>query len=172
MKCQDACQHFKQSFFDAKNLVNKYHNNLENVYKDLKQIYPDMVKFVIYGQYFGGYYPGIVEKRYKHVQKGIYYIPHHEFMAFDIRVYTDKIAFWIDVSDIPKILKDNIKSIPIYARGTFDQMLNLDSKIDSTIPELLGFGKVEKNIIEGFVIRPNHNLKFKNNERVILKKKN
>jgi hypothetical protein len=41
-------------------------------------------------------------------------------MAFDIRVFTDKTTFWVDVTDIPKILKDNIKSVPIYARGTFD----------------------------------------------------
>lgn len=79
-----------------------------------------MIKFAIYGEYFGGNYPDVVNKEYKAVQKGVYYIPHHEFMAFDIIVFTDKTAFWVDASDIPKILKDNIKSIPIFARGTFD----------------------------------------------------
>lgn len=79
-----------------------------------------MIRFAIYGEYFGGNYPGVESKDFKAVQKGIYYIPHHEFMAFDIKVYTDKTAFWIDVTDIPAILKDNIKSVPIYAKGTFD----------------------------------------------------
>jgi len=51
-------------------------------------------------------------------------------------------------------------------------MLGINTKIDSTIPQLLGFEKVNDNIIEGFVIRPNHSLKFKNNDRVMLKKKN
>jgi hypothetical protein len=48
----------------------------------------------------------------------------------------------VDVSDIEKILKDKFQSMPIYAKGTFDEMLNIDSKIDSTIPELFGFPKL------------------------------
>jgi hypothetical protein len=35
-----------------------------------------MVKFAIYGEYFGGNYPNS-DGKYKHVQKGVYYIPHH-----------------------------------------------------------------------------------------------
>jgi hypothetical protein len=92
-----------------------------------------MLKFAIYGEYFGGNYPGVSLKEFKPVQKGVYYIPHHEFMAFDICVYTDKTLFWVDVTDIANILKDNFKSIPIYAKGTFDEMFNIESKIDSTI---------------------------------------
>jgi len=41
-------------------------------------------------------------------------------MAFDIKIFTEKTAFWVDVTDIPKCLKDNIKCVPIYARGTFE----------------------------------------------------
>lgn len=68
-------------------------------------------------------------------------------MAFDIKIITDKTTFWVDVYDIPKCLKDNLKSVPVFARGTFDQMLGLEAKIDSTIPGLLGLEKVENNII-------------------------
>ena len=92
-----------------------------------------MVKFAIYGEYFGGNYPNS-DGKYKHVQKGVYYIPHHQFMAFDIKIMTDKTSFWVDVIDIPKCLGDNIRSVPIYARGTFDQVFKIDAKIDSTIP--------------------------------------
>ena len=55
-------------------------------------------------------------------------------MAFDIQIMTDKTSFWVDVTDIPKYLGDNIRSVPIYARGTFDQMFKINAKIDSTIP--------------------------------------
>lgn len=49
----------------------------------------------------------------------------------------------------------------------------MDIKMDSTIPELLGLEKIENNIIEGMVIRPNTNVRIPNLEgRVILKKKN
>lgn len=122
-------------------------------------MYPDLVKFSIYGEFFGGNYPGIVNKSQKTVQKGVYYTPNHEFFAFDILVFLKEKQFWVDVTDIPKILGDNLKSVPIYARGTFKEMMELNSMIDSTVPELLGLEKVPKNIIEGFVIRPNRNLK-------------
>ncbi len=55
-------------------------------------------------------------------------------MAFDIRISTDKTSFWVDVTDIPKCLGDNLRSVPIYARGSFDDMYNINAKIDSTIP--------------------------------------
>jgi hypothetical protein len=40
----------------------------------------------------------------------------------------------VDVTDIPKCLGDNLRSVPIYAKGTFDEMMALNAKIDSTIP--------------------------------------
>ncbi len=64
--------------------------------------------------------------------------------------------------EIDKYLKDGIKTIPIYAKGTFDEMFKINTKIDSTIPELLGLEKVEKNMIEGMVLRPNKTLYFGN----------
>ena len=64
-------------------------------------------------------------------------------------------------------------SIPIYARGTFNEIYEIETKIDSTIPQLLGLNKIEKNIIEGMVLRPNTSVNSqKYNERIILKKKN
>lgn len=36
-----------------------------------------MIRFAIYGEYFGGNYPGEPNKDFKAVQKGVYYIPHH-----------------------------------------------------------------------------------------------
>lgn len=48
----------------------------------------------------------------------------------------------------------------------------MDTVMDSTIPPMLELPKLEKNIIEGMVIRPNKNLRLKNDARVIIKKKN
>lgn len=55
-------------------------------------------------------------------------------MAFDIFIVTTETAYWADVFDIPKLLKENIKSIPVHAKGTFDEIFNLNTVIDSTIP--------------------------------------
>ena len=83
--------------------MNTFHNKIINIYKKLKEIYPDILRFAIYGEYFGGAFPNI-ESKVKAVQKGVYYIPNHDFMAFDVRVFTDKTTFWVDVTDIPKVL--------------------------------------------------------------------
>lgn len=48
----------------------------------------------------------------------------------------------------------------------------MNTVIDSTIPELLGLPKMEKNIIEGMVIRPNKNIRLQTEQRAIIKKKN
>lgn len=74
--------------------------------------------------------------------------------------------------DIPRLLGEHIYSVPVYARGTFEEVFNVNTEIDSTIPQLLGLPKLSDNIIEGMVIRPNKNLKTPLNERVIIKKKN
>lgn len=63
-------------------------------------------------------------------------------MAFDIFIVTEHTAYWADVYDIPKLLKDNIKSVPVYMKGTFDEVFNVNTEIDSTIPEILGLPKL------------------------------
>lgn len=74
--------------------------------------------------------------------------------------------------DIPILLGNIIPTVPVYTRGTFDEVFAVNTEIDSTIPELLGLPKLEKNIIEGMVVRPNRNLTTAMHERIIIKKKN
>jgi hypothetical protein len=146
------------------------------VFGNIQHYDPKLLKFSIYGEYFGGNWPvnhqQAVKNGPKQVQKGVWYTPNHEFFAFDIFVTNSESAYWVDVLDIPKLLKGVIQAVPVYTRGTFDEVFGVDIEIDSTIPELLGLDRLEKNIIEGMVIRPNHNLKTPNGERVVIKKKN
>lgn len=47
-------------------------------------------KFIcVYGELFGGCYPGI-DSDHRPIQLGIYYFPNIHFMAFDISVIDDK----------------------------------------------------------------------------------
>lgn len=174
--CENPGEYFNESFYDARNLVARFHNKLPDIYKNIKEYDPKMIKFSIYGEYFGGNWP-VEDANYikggpKSVQKGVYYTPNHEFFAFDICVVAEDKNYWVDVLDIPKLLKDYIPHVPVYTKGTFDEVFNMDIVIDSTIPELLGLPKQNKNIIEGMVIRPNKNLKLPTDARVIIKKKN
>ena len=106
------------------------------------------------------------------MQPGISYSPEHDFMAFDILVFNKDYPKWVDVIDIPKYLEKDVKSVPVYSKGTFDEVFGVNINIDSTIPELLGLPKLEKNLIEGMVVRPNSNLRNANGDRLIIKKKN
>jgi len=81
------------------------------------------------------------------VQAGVYYTPHHEFFAFDIFLVTTEKAYWVDVTDISGFLKNWIPTVPIFAKGSFEEIFNLDTKFDSTIPELLGLPKLQNNIV-------------------------
>ena len=93
-------------------------------------------------------------------------------MAFDIKVTSPNAIFWIDAMDIEKFLDSKIMHVPIFAKGTFEELIQIDTVFDSTIPELLGLQRIEKNIIEGLVLRPNKSVSNSFGERVILKKKN
>jgi len=105
-------------------LVAKFHNKLADVYNTIKEFDPKMLKFAVYGEYFGGNWPEkdvhYVKAGPKAVQKGIYYTPNHEFYAFDICVITEERNYWVDVLDIPKLLKDNINHVPVFTKGSFD----------------------------------------------------
>jgi hypothetical protein len=117
--------------------VKKIHNHLDDVFQKVKATYPETEIIQIYGEYFGGSWPQEHPNFFKGpkaVQKGVYYTPHHEFMVFDIKVTTPTSAFWVDVIDIPKYLDNKIMNVPVYAKGTFDEMLAIETVIDSTIP--------------------------------------
>jgi hypothetical protein len=60
------------------------------VFANIRHRDPKVLKFAIYGEYFGGNWPAghpqAVKGSPKMVQKGVYYTPNHEFFAFDIFV--------------------------------------------------------------------------------------
>lgn len=149
----------------------KFHNKLGDLFKDLQNHYEDILSFTIYGEYFGGNWITKEPTKAKAVQTGITYTPNHEFFAFDVNVKTSTGDLWIPATDLEARIGKYIRTVPIYCKGNFEEVYAVNTKIDSTIPELLGLQKVENNLIEGMVLRPNETY-FMNDQRVMLKKKN
>ena len=82
-----------------------------------------MKKFSIFGQYFGGLFPGI-KTTSKHIQLGNYYVPNYQFIAFDILIINQKQQqFWLDFSDFQKVFVNHIPYVATLAKGTFKEML-------------------------------------------------
>jgi len=129
------------------------------------------VSFTLYGEYFGGNWIKKDIAKQKAVQTGITYTPFHEFMVFDVNIKTQTGDFWVPVTDIEGFVGKYIKTVPIFTKGSFEEVYAVNTKIDSTIPELLGLERVIPNLIEGMVLRPNETF-FEEDQRVILKKKN
>jgi Rnl2 family RNA ligase len=163
--------YFQESFYDAKNLVLKFHSKLGDLFEDLKKKYPDIISYTLYGEYFGGNWIKKDMAKQKAVQTGITYTPFHEYMVFDVTVKTPGGDVWVPATEIEGFVGKYIKTVPVYCKGTFDEVFNVNTKIDSTIPPLLGLEKVEKNLIEGMVLRPNETF-FEEDQRIMLKKKN
>ena len=63
-------------------------------------------------------------------------------MVFDIKITSPKAIFWVDVIDIPKFLDSKLMHVPVYTKGTFDELIKMETIIDSTIPELLGLERL------------------------------
>ena len=59
-------------------------------------------------------------------------------MAFDIRLFGLNFHSWVEVTEIAEIVGKTLKYVPIYAKGNFEEIQNIKSEFDSTIPELLG----------------------------------
>ena len=132
---------------------------------------------VVYGELFGGLYPhpavlkalDVSKQPIKSIQKGVFYHPDVNFIAFDL-VIDEKI---IDYTTFELLMKKT--SIP-YTKplmiGTFNDVMTLNNVFESTIHANFGLPKIENNEAEGLVLKPVHPLFFGNDSRVILKNKN
>ena len=124
-------------------------------------------RFQVFGELFGGLYPGM-KAPLKHIQKGVYYTPHLEFMAFDLQVNGKYLPF-STMFDL--VTKAGYRTVPVINRSiSLKEAIKIDiSQINSRVPEVLGFDPLESNIIEGVVIRVNDD---ESGNRYLIKYKN
>lgn len=134
-------------------------------------IYTEGLKnIVVYGEYYGGYYPHPDILRLStcsKVQAGVWYCDYNTFRAFDIKIEGSFISgrefdSLCDMYGIPYI--------PVLFRGSLAECLAFDVEFVTTIPKLHGLPELENNITEGIVIKPNKPT-YIGNTRIILKKK-
>merc|ERR1719281_1229712 len=150
----------------------KYYPFVLEAFRLAKLVWPEVQRVVIYGEYFGGYYPGQKTSGLKKVQGGVAYSPDHHFYAFDM--LCDIIGF-VDFDKCREILL--AAGFPLVmaplARGKLEEVLAFDVEtLRTTIPAQLGHSEVnEFQIAEGIVLRATCEIEAVAGKRAILKKK-
>lgn len=173
-------------FFSARATMPKYHACVLEAFRLEKERCPNLTHMLIYGEYFGGYYPGHrAEPGMKKVQIGVAYSPGHHFYAFDVaRITASGMEYHQLNSPKQKELMDfdearalllaagfPLVAAPIW-RGALDELLAINvEEFETTLPALLGHPRLDRfRIAEGIIIRPVKEVRF-GTHRAILKKK-
>ena len=163
-----------EHFQNIKVAADKYENGVKGIFKRISDITSSIESIQIFGELFGGVYPGL-KNEYAKIQGGILYTNDIEFYAFDIKIYEKGMAPYFLSLDVANSLFEEFKFF--YAksifRGTFDECLKYPNDYKDPISSWLGLPEVNgDNICEGNVIRPVEFKQFSTGGRVILKNKN
>ena len=151
-------------FFNCQPVIDKYREAVIGLCQSL-----GYSTLIIYGELFGGYYPGM-KTTASAVQRGVVYSPHREFLAFDVLADGE----WLTRKEIRDLGVDQVVPfVPILFGGlTFDEALALTPEFDSVIPEYLGYPYEGVNGSEGLVIAHySQKVTDKLGERAVVKKK-
>lgn len=160
-------------FYNARATMPRYHPHVLKAFYLAKQRHSALMHLLVYGEYFGGYYPGHrAEPGLKKVQGGVAYSPGHHFYAFDVSLDG---AGYMDFDNARELLM--AAGFPLVAaplrRGSLDHVLSIDVEaLETSLPAQLGHPPLDRfRVAEGVVIRPAQELCLGNHKRAILKKK-
>lgn len=159
-----------ESFYGDYNF--NYDENARSMHEWLNRGMDKVDILSIHGEIYGGLYnhPDVDrDKSAIRVQKEVQYIPHNDFIVFDIKV--DNILLDHDYT-VRLCETFGFNHVPVLARGKFHDLIKMDVVFDDPLGELMGFPKLEDNKAEGWVLKPVIPKFFGNGERIILKGKN
>ena len=157
----------EKSFYHSKEIRVKYEERVRSLFKE----FPGATSVAVFGELFGGFYPGC-SRTVPMVQKGVMYCPGHEFYAFDL--YVD--GSYVDYHRAEELfVRHSFIRGTIEFRGTFDEAVaysHAHNADQSSLPALLGLEPPADNVREGNVIRPDVSFFLTGGSRAMLKDKN
>lgn len=146
-------------FFGFQLVVNKLEDDILRLFEQLSnEIFGE--KYIVYGELFGGKYPHEDINAIKDlhaIQTGVYYTPSIEFCAFDIAIEThgSDSKYYLDYeSSLTYFKKFGIFHAKPLLIGRFNDAMNFNIRINTTIPKEFGLPELQDNLIEGVVIKP------------------
>lgn len=156
----------------------KYSKDILKMFQLVLIDYPNLKQIQLYCELFGGNFKGKTEKGYKCVQKNTNYLALNEILAYDMKItMEDKSFIYLDMEYLMKLFQNNlfsIKLVPIVKIGTFDEIIQLNPKFITHVPNIYGLEQISDNFAEGYVIKPMKEMIFQDDEksRFIFKYKN
>jgi len=147
-----------ESFYGFQQVRDKIKDKIFELFSQIQKKLADAAVISVYGELFGGVYPHpqVKDEGCQPIQKGVYYSPTPEFCGYDIYIFSQSKpeGFWMNYNDAMKAMKSvgMFYSVPLM-EGTIEECLKFDIKINSTVPAQLGLSPLDKNIIEGIVIK-------------------
>ena len=129
---------------------------------------------VIFGELFGGSFPGLSENNKKPVQQGIWYSPRIEFTIFDICYEINNVMQFIPFSQTIELAErfNLMYTKPLFI-GSFHEACQYNIRFQSTIPALLSLPLENlaniNNQAEGIVVREYNSYHVFDTKRPILK---
>jgi Rnl2 family RNA ligase len=167
-----------ETFFNWQEVRDKYREGIKIVFEQAKKYHPETHRVTIYGELFGGIYPhdDVKDTGHQPVQKGVYYCPWIDFYAFDIMIHdtVKKDPYWMNYTHAMKCFESaNMFYAKPLREGNLNDCFSFNIKINSSIPKLLGLPSLNKNQIEGVIIKCSEPLILPGrHDRAIFKHKN
>ena len=166
----------QEDFYQWQEMADRYRERIFQIFSAVKCLHPGASSIIVYGEMFGGAYPHKTVKRIgamSAIQKGVYYCPVHDFYGFDIYVYTQDEAFYLDVETANQLFAEvGIFYAETLFEGTLEECMAYPNAFPSKIYKHFDLPEIEDNICEGIVIRPKEPLYIPNGSRIIIKSKN
>ncbi len=163
-----------EKFYNWEEVLSKYEVACRELFNKIKELGMFVEEISICGELVGGSYPHpdvAKNNTAAKIQKGIFYTPNNEFIAFDLKIdghYIPLTEFYLLMGYINKI-----PVAPIKFTGNLAQCLEYPNEFQSEAYQLFNLPIIQNNVCEGTVIKAlNKSLYFGNGQRVIYKNKN
>jgi hypothetical protein len=156
----------------------RYKNDILKLFDLIVLIYQNVKQIQLYCELFGGKFKGKTEKGYKCVQRNTNYLPSNEIMAYDLKItMNDNSYVYCDMQHLIELFKNptlTLKLVPVIKIGTLDDIMSLNPKFITHVPNIFGLEHIEDNFAEGYVVKPMNEMLFQGNDlgRLVFKYKN
>jgi Rnl2 family RNA ligase len=168
------------NFFNWQAVRDRCSDTLFRIFAQIKGYVANDLRYItVYGELCGGAYPHPDVPRVpsaKKLQKGVYYHPDNQFVAYDITLHYgehDDIVHEVQNHDFVYGICESfgVPHAPVLFRGTFRECAEYANEFDTKVPQCFGLPKIENNIAEGYVMKPAVPKFFWGGGRVMLKNK-